>query len=95
METCYPELDNAFATAEWDETGLDYSVKGREQIRAAVKLESTRLWVSQPPPKEADTGLGREIQKQTGAPSVLVNRMVREAARKRLESNEGEQKKPN
>jgi len=45
--------------------------------------------------KEADTGLGREIQKQTGAPSVVVNRMVREAARKRLESDDSEGKKPN
>ena len=49
METCYPELDNAFATAEWDETGLDYSAKGRERIRAAVESERTRLRVSQSP----------------------------------------------
>ena len=41
MEACYPELDNAFATAEWDENGLDYSAKGREQIRAAIELERT------------------------------------------------------
>jgi hypothetical protein len=95
METCYPELDKTFAIAEWDETGSGYSVKGRERIREAVELERTRLWVSQPPAKKADTGLGREIQRQTGAPSVLVNRMVREAARKRLESHEGEGKKPN
>jgi hypothetical protein len=95
MEACYPELDNAFATAEWDETGSDYSAKGRERIRAAVELERTRLWDSQPPTKETETGLGREIQKQTGAPSVLVNRIVREAARKRLQSYEGEGKKPN
>jgi len=43
MESCYPELDNAFATAEWEETGLDYSAKGREQIREAVEAERTRL----------------------------------------------------
>ncbi|MGD1092668.1 MAG: hypothetical protein ABSB35_11855 [Bryobacteraceae bacterium] len=95
METCYPELDNAFATAEWDETGLDYSAKGRERIRAAVKLERTRLLDGQTPGKVAETGLGREIQDQTGAPSVLVNRIVREATRKRLEHYEGEGKKPN
>ena len=95
MEGCYPELDNAFATAEWDEDGFDYSPRGREQIRAAVELERTRLRDCQPPAKEAETGLGREIQKQTGAPSVLVNRIVREAARKRLETYEGKGKKPN
>jgi hypothetical protein len=53
METCYPELDKALATAEWDETGAGYSVKGNEQIREAVELERTRLWVSQPPVKQA------------------------------------------
>src|SRR5438105_963112 len=37
METCYPELDKAFATAEWDETGLDYSAAGRRRIREAVE----------------------------------------------------------
>src|ERR1022692_128032 len=95
MEACYPELDKAFATAEWDETGSDYSAQGRERIRAAVELERTRLWDRQRPAKGAETGLGREIQKQTGAPSVLVNRIVREAARKRLQSTEGEGKKPN
>ena len=95
METCYPELDKAFATAEWDETGLGHSAKGSEQIREAVELERTRLWDSQPPAKEAETGLGREIQKQTGAASVVVNRIVREAAQKRLKSKEGEGKKPN
>src|SRR5438105_1383389 len=29
METCYPELDKAFATADWDEAGLDFSTIGR------------------------------------------------------------------
>ena len=95
MDTCYPELNKAFATAEWDETGLGHSAKGREQIREAVKLERGRLWDSQPPAKEAETGLGREIQKRLGAASVVVNRIVQEAARKRLKSKEGEGKKPN
>jgi len=95
METCYPELDKALATAEWDEAGMGYSAKGNERIREAVEVERKRLWVNQPPVKQADTLRGREIQKQTGAPSVLVNRMVRAAARKRLESDEGEGKKPN
>ena len=95
METCYPELNKAFAAAEWDESGLGYSEKGRKQIREAVELERTRLWDSQPPAKEAETGLGREIQKQMGAASVVVNRIVQETARKRLESKEGEGKKPN
>jgi hypothetical protein len=95
MEVCYPELDKAFATAEWDESGADYSAKGRKQIRVAVELERARLLDTQPPTKPAETGLGREIQKQTGAPSALVNRMVREVAKKSLQSYEVAKKKPN
>ena len=97
METCYPELDKAFASAEWDETGsgLGYSEKGHEQIRKAVELERTRLWSRQPPVREAETELGRGIQKQLGAASVVIDRIVREAARKRLRSKEGEGKEPN
>jgi hypothetical protein len=95
METCYPELGKAVVTAEEDDSGLGYSAKGLDQIRQAVELERTRLWVDQPPAKEAETALGREIQKQTGAASVLVNRIVRDAARKRLKSKEGEGRKPN
>lgn len=95
LQTCYPELNNTFATVEFDETGQDYSEKGRNQIREAVELERTRLSGSQPPVKEAETGLGREIQKQTGAASVVVNRIVRRAATRRLKSREGEGGKPN
>ena len=95
METCYPELDKASVTAEWDEAGLDYSARGQEQIREAVELERTRLWDSQSPAKEAETAVGRELQKQLGAASVVVNRMVRKGALRRLKSKEGEGTKPN
>lgn len=95
LETCYPELNNAFATVEWDATGQDYSERGRNQIRKAVESERTRLSGTQPRAKEAETGLGREIQKQTGAAGVVVNRIVRRAATRRLKSKEGEGGKPN
>lgn len=95
METCYPELDKAFDAAEWDDSELDYSEKSRKQIREAVELERTRQWDSQPPVKEAKTELGRQIQKRTGAASVVVDRVVREAAKRRLKSEEGEGEKPN
>ena len=95
IETCYPKLSKAVATAEWDDSGLGYSAKGLEKIRQAVKLERTRLWDSQSPAKEAETVIGRAIQKQTGAASVVVNRIVQDVARKRLKTNEGEGKKPN
>lgn len=95
IETCYPELNKALAAVEWDEDGVDYSAEGYKQIRAAVELERTRLRDSSPAPKQAETGIGRDIQKQTDAPSAVVNRIVREAASKRLKTKEGEGKRPN
>jgi hypothetical protein len=95
IEKCYPELNRALAAVEWDERKEDYSTEGYRQIRAAVELERTRLLDNQPMPKEAETGIGREIQKETDAPSVVVNRIVREAASNRLKTKEGEGKMPN
>ena len=53
------------------------------------------MWDNQPAVKPPATELGREIQKQLGAPSVVVDRIVRQVASKRLKSKEGEGKKPN
>ena len=90
METCYPELQKAVSAAEGDDSDVS-----QRQIREAVERERTRLWDNQPPVKPAATQLGREIQKQLGAPSVVVDRIVRQVASKRLKSKEGEGKKPN
>jgi hypothetical protein len=76
---------------------FDFRLDDDGHIELADIGESTRgrLWDSQPPAKEAETGLGREIQKRLGAASVVVNRIVQESARKRLKSKEGEGSKPN
>jgi hypothetical protein len=95
MRRCYPVLDEALGTAEFDDQGQGYTQKGQEAIRQAVDCERTRLWESQPPPKEADTELGRRIQHQTGAPSVMVNRIVGRMAKRVLRSEAGEGEKPN
>ena len=95
METCYPGLGEVLMKADWDDELQDHSAKGYEQIRAAVEHERNRLWDKQPPGKDADTALGRDIQQHMGASSVVANRAVRRAAKKRLLSDEGEGKKPN
>jgi hypothetical protein len=95
MRTCYPELEKTLEAAEWDDTGLAYSAKSHDQIREAVESERKRLWNNQPPVTEAQTDRGRQIQKQTGAASVVINRIMRTAATKRLQSKEGAGKKPN
>jgi len=95
MRTCYPELEKALQAPELDDTGQAYSANSRARIREAVESERARLWNNQPPVKEAQTELGREIQKQTGAASAVVDRIVRATATKRLQSKEGEGEKPN
>ncbi|HKF46261.1 MAG TPA: hypothetical protein VKB38_02815 [Terracidiphilus sp.] len=90
MEACYPELQKALSTAAGDD-----SDDSQRQIKKAVERERTRLWDDQPPTKSAATQLGRDIQKQLGAPSVVVDRIVQRVASKRLNSKEGEGKKPN
>ena len=75
METCYPELQKAVSATEGDD-----SEDSRKQIRQAVERERTRLWDNQPPAKPAATELGREIQKHLVAPSVVVDRIVRQVA---------------
>ena len=91
METCYPELQKALNATEGT-----VSEDSQKQVRlAVVERERTRLWDNQPAVKPAATELGREIQKQLGAPSVVVDRIVRQVASKRLKSKEGEGKKPN
>ena len=94
MKTCYPDLRGALTEAEHDDTGT-YSEEGQKQVRDAVESERNRLWESQPPAKEAETLVGRDIQKQLGAASVVVNRIVQEAARTRLKSKDGDGGKPN
>ena len=37
METCYPELDKAISTAEWDDDGSELSSSGQKQIRDATR----------------------------------------------------------
>jgi hypothetical protein len=95
MEKCYPVLDEALGAAEFDDQGQGYTEKGHEAIRQAVECERTRLWDNQPSPKEADTELGRQIQRQFDAPSVMVNRTVRRMATRILRSDAGSNKRPN
>jgi len=94
MRKCYPVLDAAFGDAEFNEKGGS-TEKSRQKIREAVEKERSRLWENQPKPKAASTELGRKIQEQTGAASVLVDRIVRDTGRKILESDHGEDGEPN
>ena len=55
------------------------TLAGQETIREAVRAERQRLRGKRKR-KLADTELGKSIQSQMGAPAVLVNRYVKQAA---------------
>jgi hypothetical protein len=94
MEKCFSVALHAMSDAESNEEG-GYTEASRRSIREAVRQERTRLWDSQSDPRPATTELGREIQKQTGAAGVLMDRIVKEAGRRILESAKSEEGKPN
>ena len=87
----YPELEAAWGSdelRELDDTGEEY----QEKIREIVNHERTRQWNGQKdknvrPPK---TELGKRIQKQTGAATVLVDQWVEEMGAEILEATEDE-----
>ena len=94
MEKCYPVAFEALCDADFKAKG-GYTKDSQKAIRKAVKQERDRLWKNQPKPKPAATELGRKIQEQTGAPAVLVDRVVKETSKKILESDAGEDGEPN
>jgi len=86
LERCYPHLDEALTS----ELPLP-----EKALRKVVERERKRLLQKKLRGKEADTELGREIQKKMGAASVVVNRLVRGSAIRILKSKAGEGLKPN
>jgi stress response protein YsnF len=78
----FPILTEARRVALAD--GDEPTNAGKEMIHKAVQQEKERL-VGKKRLKTADTELGKSIQKQTGAPAVLVNRYVKRRARQVLE----------
>jgi hypothetical protein len=89
MEKCYPELGKVLLDAETDENE-SYTPTALEQIRGAVEHERKRLLQSHPEPAQADTQLGRDLQREMDLPSEVANRIVRRTAKEILRSKKGE-----
>ena len=92
MDKCYPELEKVLADAETDEN-KSYTQTALEQIRGAVEHERKRLFTNLPEPQQADTELGRELQRKMDLPSEVANRIVRRTAKEILRSKKGERGK--
>ena len=61
-ETCYPELRTVLANVI-PEDGGEYTAEAKESIRQAVQHERARLWKNQPEGPQAETEIGRTLQK--------------------------------
>lgn len=99
MQRCYPDLEKTLASdprlPEDGRATEEYPESAKRVMRDAVEQERKRMWDEQPRGKDADTELGRDIQRHMGASSVVANRAVRERARRVLTSKAGEGGKPN
>ena len=77
-EFCYPVLDGVVP----DEAPEHWSAQQRKAVRQAVLQERARVH-----PEEVaapETALGRDIKRQMGAPSVLVDEIVRQGGEETL-----------
>lgn len=63
------------------------TLDGVEAVRTAVAKERERVHQKKVP--EPETMFGREIKKNADAPTRLVNRIIRKAAKKGLERFQG------
>jgi hypothetical protein len=77
-ERAYPVLLQTRLATPTDDAG-ELTPDGHERIREAVQAERQRLGGKRKR-KLAETELGKSVQKQLGAPSVLVDRYVRRVA---------------
>jgi hypothetical protein len=77
-ERAYPVLSQTRLAVPTDDAG-ELTPDGEERIREAVQAERQRLHGKRKR-KLADTELGKSLQQQMGAPAVLANRYVRQAA---------------
>jgi hypothetical protein len=83
FETAYPDLNGALLDSPCDEQTGQPTPEGAEMIRAAVAQERQRVKRKEVP--EPETELGRKIKSQTDAPTQLVDRIVRNVGKERLE----------
>ena len=92
VSLAYPVLDQALQDAWADEDYDGYEslpAEGRSAITRAVEHERSRLALDDTHTKEPLTEVGRDVKHQTDMPTVLVDRIVRTAAKKTLKHFKG------
>jgi hypothetical protein len=93
-DTCYPELSEVLFSDTVTDDGGNLRPGGRERVAEAVQHERKRLWENQPTdtPK---TELGKRIARKMRTSATVADHYVEETAKRILESDEGEDGKPN
>jgi uncharacterized protein YodC (DUF2158 family) len=94
-EHCYPELEAVLSSDAVTSLSGAYSAAEKKVIKKAVARERTRLWENQPEGPAAKTELGKRLQKTMGTTGPVADHYVDQAAKRILESDTGEDVKPN
>ncbi len=92
MSRAYPLLDRALSDAYDDGAYDSYETlppSRRAAIAAAVASERDRIAGDRPHTAEPRTELGRDVKKQTDAPAVLIDRIVRDVTTMKLKQFRG------
>ena len=94
-EHCYPELEAVLASRAIELDPGQYSPVNEALVKAAVERERTRLWKNLPDGASAKTEIGKRVQKSMGTTGAVADHYVKLAAKRILESDAGEDRKPN
>jgi hypothetical protein len=93
-ETCYPDLCTVLSNVG-PEDGGEYTPEAKESIRQAVQHERARLWKNQPEAPQAETELGRTLQRTLRTVGPVADYYVQGMADRILKSHNDKGGKPN
>src|SRR5215510_16284066 len=91
LALAYPILEKTLHEiyAEMDVDQEAFTPEQQARIQAAVEQERQRVHVKRAEIAAPETGMGSDIQRQTGMATPLVNRIVQDTARQMLEDFKG------
>jgi len=93
-EISYPKL-HAHLLSVMPMDGGEHSAKAKESIRQAVQHERERLWRNQPAHPQAETEVGKTLQKQLRTTGPVADYHVQEMANRILRSKDDKAGRPN
>lgn len=90
----YPKLHACLLNVMSMDDGK-HSAKARQSIRKAVQHERERLWTNQAAHPQAETEIGKTLQKQLRTTGSVADYYVEEMANRILKSDDDKGGKPN